>query len=243
MRYTILTVLLAWLHIAHALVIGDGRDDLLAWARDDVRFRNAIRRLDDNTAVAQPDEICAQLNQAQTGIMTCTCERFGTIDVKVFCTDVGETCNSDQSSCFIRTVELVVTSNQQSRVTTSCTNSTTAADLVTCVQVFPGTLGNFGTIQKCAATLNGDLCSSCTECVDKRNPTTNTTSITVNCCNVKEDAIQTCAAVGPIGSFLSYYDDVPAGSEGTCPSGAEQLLRSWVGLTAAALTSAWLLLR
>jgi hypothetical protein len=217
----------------------------LQWAYDDHNIRSALHRLlEDNQPVAQPGEVCTAYNTALTGIMTCTCERFGSTDVKIFCTDIAETCVSDGSSCYLRTIETVITSNSLSRVTTSCTNSTTAPDLYTCVQIFPISAGSYAGIEKCTATLNGDVCSSCSECANARNSTANTTAITVNCCNVKEDAIQSCAPVGPLGSFLSFYYAIPAGSEGTCPSGAtEQLARPWVGFLLATLSAMWIMIR
>jgi hypothetical protein len=245
MHISLVILILACLREGYGELFDIRQPDQLQWAHDDHNIRGALHRLlEDNQPVAQPAEVCTAYNTALTGIMTCTCERFGSTDVKIFCTDIAETCVSDGSSCYLRTIETVITSTSLSRVTTSCTNSTTAPDLYTCVQIFPITPGSYAGIEKCTATLNGDVCSSCSECANARNATTNTTSISVNCCNVKEDAIQSCAPVGPLGSFLSVYDAIPAGSEGTCPSGAtEQLSRSWVGFLLVTLSAMWIVIR
>ena len=245
MRLSLLTFLVTVVQAGYAAFLADNQEDLLPFAHDDHRIRNNLlqRRLQfDNKTVAQPDEVCTSYNEALAGIMTCSCGRFGATDVKIFCTDVAETCVPDGSSCVLRTIETVITSDSLSRVTTSCTNSTTVADLNTCVQIFPIEPGNYEGIEKCSATLNGELCSSCSECVFRRDATANTTAATVNCCNVKEDAVQFCGAIGPLGGFVSFYDPVPAGGEGTCPSGAEQS-RVWVGLLIAALGSLWTAMR
>lgn len=205
---------------ALASLFGEQHAIALPFAHDDERIRAALlnRRLEDNIAVAQPDEVCVAYNEALAGLMTCSCERFGRTDVKIFCVDIAETCVP--GSCVLRTIETIITSTSLSRATTSCTNSTTMADLYTCVQIIPIAPGNYGGIDRCAATLNGDRCSSCSECMNQRNTATNSTAITVNCCNVKEDAIQTCGVIGPLGSFVSNYDPIPAGSEGTCSGSA-----------------------
>jgi hypothetical protein len=238
-----LLVLIALVHVgslSRASFISDVEHpvDVLPFAyHDDLRILDASlfdRHL--QTVVAQPATVCATYNKALAGLMTCTCQRFGSTDVQIYCIDIGQTCVADNSSCFVRSILTIITSDSKARVTTTCTNNTLASDLNTCVQIFPQAQGDFSGLQKCTATLNGNLCRGCSECVDHRNATTNSTSITVNCCNVKPDAIQTCAQVGALGSFLSYYDAVPAGKVGTCPSGAAPM-GVWGGLLVAAVTS------
>jgi hypothetical protein len=227
------------LRVCYASAIGE-KVDALPLFHDEFRIQHALdhRRLqlDNQKLVPQPDEVCVAYNEALAGIMECTCERFGSTDVQIFCEDLVETCVSDGSSCVRRSIDTVINSLSQSRAVTSCTNTTTAENLVTCVQIFPVAPGDFSSLEKCIATLNDEMCNSCSECNDSRNSTLNTTAATVNCCNVKEDAIQTCGPVGPLGGFVSYYDEIPAGSEGTCPSGGVRQ-EVWSSLLLASIVS------
>jgi hypothetical protein len=205
-----------------------------------------------------PAEVCAMFNNQTVGLLTCECSRFGTRETQVNCTYVVPLCSSDNSTCFTGSISQVINEDYKARVVTTCTNFTQSVaktpDAETCIRVFPTTDGNFSTIQSCSATFQPTgaskptVCSSCSVCAaddtskSSRSNSTANPRITVNCCNVQTDAIQTC---GPVdvqsGSAVPLYDIILPENMGTCTSDGNVSRVRFSMITTATMMLLWVL--
>lgn len=192
-----------------------------------------------------PAEVCEAFNNQTAGVLTCECSRFGTRETQVDCTYIVPQCSSDNSTCYAGTISQVINEDYKARVVTSCSTFTQSVaetpDAETCIRVFPVTDGDFTTIKSCSATLQPTgaseptVCSSCSICAaddntsmsSRSNSSTTNPKVTVNCCNVQTDAIQTC---GPVdsrsGVAVPLYDIILPENMGMCTSdGGVSLVR------------------
>jgi hypothetical protein len=182
-----------------------------------------------------PEEVCEQFNNQTIGFLTCKCSRFGTRETQLNCTYDVPQCNSDNSTCYTGSVSQVLNEEYKARVVTSCTTFTQSVtetpNAETCIRVFPVVNGEFGTIKSCSATLQptgtsaANVCASCSICasdntsMSSRSNSTANPRISVNCCNVQTDAIQTCGPVdGRSGSALPQFDIILPENKGMCTS-------------------------
>lgn len=176
-----------------------------------------------NCTLPPPDKLCENINNALDGAADCTCARFAQRQVEMKCIDTQQICNNEKTWCAVGSFETVIDEDGRYRYGLSCTNITSLGEdqdedgdgISTCVQVIPVENGNFSTLEKCAATLNGEKCS-CEVCTDDEhlarhteNPSSSI-SVSVNCCNIQDGAIATCTPVGPEGRTLVQFDALPA---------------------------------
>ena len=205
-------------------------------------LREEHRMLQQETNVTEPivqtpDEVCALFNNQTVGLLTCQCSRFGFNETQVDCTYDVPQCSSDKSTCYTGSISQVINDFYQARVMTSCTTFTQSVvempDAETCIRVFPMEDGNFGTIESCSATFQpsgaseAKVCASCSICATDDTTATSRFSnsstnprITVDCCNLQTDVIQTCGPVdGRSGSAVPLFDIIPPEKMGMCTSG------------------------
>jgi hypothetical protein len=171
------------------------------------------------------------------GLLTCKCTRFGRRETQVDCTYDVPQCSSDNMTCYTGSISQVLNENYEARVMTSCTTFTQTVvetpEAETCIRVFPIEDGNFPTIQSCSATFQptgsseAKVCASCSVCAADDTSTSSRSSsksaanprITVDCCNVQTDMIQTCGRVdGQSGSAVPQFDIILPENMGMCTS-------------------------
>jgi hypothetical protein len=166
-----------------------------------------------------PEEVCAEFNnrnETNATQLDCTCRRYDERDTLVECDFMELSCNDDNSICYTGSFQLLLNETLNSKVVTTCSNRTVPVSPKdnTCIRIFPVAAGNYSEIESCSATYNDEVCNYCVAC--DKEPGVNMSSITVNCCNVETDKVQTCGPVNENGATGTRFDFIAEEDQGKC---------------------------
>jgi hypothetical protein len=210
---------------------------------------------EDACVLEGPQEVCVKYNNQTNGFYNCTCERFGTRDTQINCTYTTPQCNTDNTSCYIGSINQIINVAYQARVVTTCTTfiksfrDTVPLNQELCINIFPTEYGKFQSIDSCFVSLQPinttdemKICSSCKVCPTDSsliNNGINTTNpnISFDCCNIITDIKQTCQPVSLLtGVAIPQYDDITKDNMGKCTSHGSTIFDSTRSITIAVTT-------
>jgi hypothetical protein len=192
-----------------------------------------------------PEFVCATFTADQGFNQTfdCRCESYG-VDVQMDCDYRQEQCNSDNSICYLGSIQRILELDPEAvevqadtvpllaRAVTTCTRFTTDDnESVTCIRIFPKKDGDFAELLSCTVQYSPtgedpQKCNECTLCGTGKQ--SGLPEISFNCCNRETDLKQTCGSTQN-GVAVPVFDIIPESEVGMCTSAGANGRFSLVG--------------